>query len=140
MVMGALDLKKALSGNEPETLGDKIFRLVESVAPSILAIAATTAQTRNNPAVAMAKDYVEKNPDFQALKHNPVELKKTIDRMDQTYGWVQVDHILNTMGWPRPADCPRLDQLRDPAPDVPKPDVQDSFVNGAGESEGILEG
>lgn len=124
MVLGALDIKDALSGNNKETLGDKIFRLVESVAPSILAIAATTAQNANaaanNPAVKMAKGYIETNPDFQALKQNPAEMKKVIDNMDRTYGWKQVDHILNTMGWPRPAECPRLDELQDPAPDVPE--------------------
>jgi hypothetical protein len=127
MVLGALDIKDALSGNNRETLGDKIFRLVESVAPSILAIAATTAQNanavRNNPAVQMAKGYIETNPDFKALKNDPVEMKKVIDNMDRTYGWVQVDHILNTMGWPRPADCPRLDELKDPAPDDNSRDV-----------------
>jgi len=126
MVLGALDIKDALSGNNKETLGDKIFRLVESVAPSILSIAATTAQSaqtaKNNPTVQMAKGYIETNPDFQALKHDPAEMKKVIDNMDRTYGWVQVDHILNTMGWPRPADCPRMDEYKEPALDITGPD------------------
>jgi len=129
MIFGALDIKEALSGNGKETLGDKIFRLVESVAPSILTIAATTAQSaqaaQNNPAVKMAKGYIETNPDFQALKTNPGEMKKVIDSMDRTYGWVQVDHILNTMGWPRPADCPRLDELKDAAPDKAPEEAQE---------------
>jgi hypothetical protein len=126
MIFGALDIKEALSGNQKETLGDKIFRLVEGVAPSILSIAATTAQAaqaQNNPMVKMAKGYIETNPDFQALKKDPVEMKKTIDQMDRVYGWVQVDHILNTMGWERPENCPRVDEYKDPAPDDVKEDT-----------------
>ncbi|CAK0779578.1 hypothetical protein CCP2SC5_920007 [Azospirillaceae bacterium] len=129
MVLGALDIKDALSGNNKESLGDKIFRLVESVAPSILSIAATTAQNaasvKNNPAVNMAKNYIETNPDFKALKHDPVEMKKVIDNMDRTYGWIQVDHILTTMGWPRPENSPRLDDDKDPSP-YPSPVPDDT--------------
>jgi len=132
MVLGALDIKDALSGNSKESLGDKIFRLVESVAPSILSIAATTAQSAQaaaaNPMVQMAKGYIEKNPDFQALKKDPVEQKKTIDQMDRVYGWVQTDHILNTMGWQRPENCPRVAEYKDPAPD--DADVSEGISGG----------
>jgi hypothetical protein len=130
MVLGALDIKEALSGNTKESLGDKIFRLVESVAPSILSIAATTAQSAqaaaSNPVVKMAKGYIESNPDFQALKLNPVEMKKTIDQMDRVYGWVQVDHILKTIGWDRPENCPRMPEYKDPAPDGTQADFSEA--------------
>jgi len=122
MILGALDIKEVLSGNSKESLGDKIFRLIESVAPSIMSIAAVSAQqAAKNPMVQMAKGYVESNPDFQALKRDPAEEKKVIDSMDQTYGWRQTDHILQTMGWERPATCPRLPDQKEP----PQEDISD---------------
>jgi hypothetical protein len=117
MIKGAVDVKQLL--NPPaETLGDKIFRVVESVAPQILSIAQQAAQNQaamaRNPMVGMAKDYVNKNPDFQALRGNPVEMKKTIDRMDDFFGWRQTDTIIEVIGIQRPENCPRDPAKKEP--------------------------
>jgi hypothetical protein len=121
MVLGALDIKEALSGNQKEGLADKIFRVIEGVAPQILSIAATTAEARaaqNHPMVKVAKNYVASNPDFVALKNNPAELKKEFEKLDDFFGWRQTDIITQVMGWERPQDCLR-DPVKENAPQLP---------------------
>jgi hypothetical protein len=122
MVLGALDVKEALnSQNQKEGLADKIFRVVESVAPQILSIAATTAQARanqNNPMVKLAKGYINNNPDFEALKHDPNELKVFIGKLDANFGWKSTDAILQVSGWERPDYCPRVPEQENPPPVV----------------------
>jgi hypothetical protein len=126
MIKGAVDVKALLSP-PVETLGDKIFRVVESVAPQILSIAATTAQNaaaaQRNPIVGFAKEYVQRNPDFQALRNNPDEMKKTVDKMDNYFGQRQTDMIMEVIGWERPASCPR-----DPARSEPPVLAEDDQV------------
>jgi len=114
MIFGALDIKQALSGNEKESLGDKIFKLIESVAPSILSIAATTAQAREAASNPMVKSYIDKNPDFQALRRDPVEMAKVVGKLDQFYGQKQTDLILQVAGWGRPIECPHDPDLMEP--------------------------
>jgi hypothetical protein len=136
MIFNMLEVKEALNGDRRETLGDKIFRLVESVAPSILSIAATTAQAQtaqNNPMVKMAKGYIANNPDFQELKNNPAEQKSVIDRLDKFYGQNQVDIILQVAGWERPAECPRKPELAEP----PRTDPEEPIVTG--DNEDVIE-
>jgi len=121
MIFGAIDIKNALQGGEKETLADKIFRVVENVAPQILSIAATAATVqaaKANPVAKMAAGYIASNPDFQALRGNPVEMKVFIEKMDGFFGWKQADTILAVAGWERPADC-----ARDPAKENP-PQIQ----------------
>jgi hypothetical protein len=118
MVLGALDIREALSGQAKEGLADKIFKMVESVAPQILQIAAMSAQARmNNPMVKATKGYVESDPDFQALKKNPDEMRAFCERMDSTFGWEQTDTILTTVGWQRTAESPRDPSQQYPAGD-----------------------
>lgn len=111
MVLGAIDVKEALNGTKSESLSDKIFRMVESVAPQILSIAASAAQAQvsaKNPVVKMTKEYVENNQDFQALKNNPVELRNFYAKMDTFLGWKQTDMLSGVLGWERPSECPRI--------------------------------
>ena len=118
MIFGAIDIKEALQGAPKETLSDKIFRMVETVAPQILAIANTAAQTANakaNPMVGMTKQYIESNPDFQALLHDPVEKQAFIEKMDSFFGWRQTDIILQVAAWDRPATCARRSDQEYPA-------------------------
>ena len=118
MIKGVVDIKEVMSGYGKESLSDKIFRVVEGVAPQILSIAATAAQAqaaKNTIPVKMAKGYIEGDPDFQALKQNPMEMKAFIDKMDSFFGWRQTDVVLAVAEWPRPDNCPR-DPVREHPP------------------------
>jgi hypothetical protein len=116
MVMSAMDIKELM--NPPkETLSDKIFRVVEMVAPQILTIAANAAQTHQpptGPAVDIAKMYVGANPDFAKLKNDPVEMQKFVERLDDRIGWENADVVLGVVEWQRPPNC-----VRDPAKRYP---------------------
>jgi hypothetical protein len=117
MVMSAMDIKEMMNPAK-ETLSDKIFRVVEMVAPQILTIAAqaqATKQPPHGPAVDMAKMYVNANPDFEKLKNDPAEMKKFVDRLDDRIGWENADVVLTVVEWPRPAYCPRDPNKRFPA-------------------------
>jgi hypothetical protein len=130
MIMGALDLKSVLAGNEKETLSDKIFRVVEGVAPQILSIAANAAQAqaaRNTMPVKMAKGYIDNDPDFAALKQNPVEMKAFIEKMDGFFGWRQTDVVLAVADWQRPAECPR-DPMKEHPAAAPSNDTADTMT------------
>ena len=133
MIKGTVNLKELL--NPPaETIGDKIFRVVESVAPQILQIAATTAQNaaamKNSPMAGMAREYVNKDPDFQALRNNPAELKKTVDKMDNYFGQRQADMIMEVIGWQRPDFCPRDPSKQEPPPLTEEGQVTEEVNNG----------
>jgi hypothetical protein len=119
MVMSAMDIKQMMNP-EKETVSDKIFRVVEMVAPQILTIAATAAQNQQpprGPAVDIAKMYVKSNPDFEKLKNDPAEMVKFVQRLDERIGWENADVVLAVVEWGRPQNCPR-----DPAKRYPPQD------------------
>jgi len=140
MIKGAVDVKALLSP-PVETLGDKIFRVVESVAPQILTIATMAAQNqaaaKDSPMAGFARNYVNKDPDFQALRNNPDEMKKTVDRMDNYFGQRQTDMIMEVIGWDRPPLCPRDPSKTEPpelpeeAEEAPRDDSQPCFKSPA---------
>jgi hypothetical protein len=116
MVMSAMDIKEMMNPAK-ETLSDKIFKIVEMVAPQILNIAAAAAQNRQpprGPAVDMAKMYVKADPDFAKLRNDPVEMEKFVRRLDDRIGWENADVVLNVVEWTRPENC-----VREPAKKYP---------------------
>jgi len=116
MLTSAIDMKELLQPNKPDTLADKIFSMLETVGPQLLQVAQMSAQARaRDPRVAMAKQFVNSNPDFQALEDNPESKSNLIRRLDGFYGWRQTDSILQVMGWERPEDCPRQEEQEYPA-------------------------
>lgn len=113
MVTGAMDIKSALSGESKETVVDKIFKLVEGVAPMIVQMASVPRQQRESiPAYQAAKAYVDSDPAFQAAQNDPEILKMLVDRWDYYYGWEQTDGILEVGGLQRPESCPRVESKR----------------------------
>ncbi len=109
MVMSAMDIKEMMNPAK-ETLSDKVFKIVEMVAPQILSIAATAAQRNQPPTglpVDMAKMYVKANPDFDKLKKDPAEMMKFVSRLDDHIGWENADMVLAVVEWERPATCTR---------------------------------
>lgn len=121
MVLGAVDLKNALKGEPKETVADKIFNLIESVAPHVInAATAARAGRPVGPMADMAKGYIAANPDFKTLQNNPEEMKAFITKMDNFYGWRQTDMILEVAGWQRPEFCPRDPVKEHP----PKPEAE----------------
>jgi len=116
MIMSSLDLKSAMEGQK-ETVSDKIFGVIESLAPTILSIASQPrAQQQTNPMVNMAKNYMATNPDFQQLS-DPEVLSEVVTKLDSFYGWQQTDDILRVAGKTRPESCPRKAEQRYPQGD-----------------------
>jgi hypothetical protein len=116
MIMNALDIKQLLNPPQ-ETISDKIFRVVETVAPQILQIAATAAQNHTRPtgiAVDMAKMYVKSDPDCTKLQKNLEEMIKFVNRLDDRIGWENADVVLGVVEWTRPDEC-----VRDPEKRLP---------------------
>lgn len=116
MVMSAMDIKEMMNPAK-ESLSDKIFRVVEMVAPQIITIAAQAAQNHqppSGPAVAMTKMYVKSDPDFEKLKQDPIEMAKFVQRLDDRIGWENADVVLAVVEWERPSIC-----VRDPAKRYP---------------------
>jgi hypothetical protein len=110
MIMGAIDIKEAINGTreEKETIADKIFRMIESIAPLVLTLATKTpAQRAADPMLTMAKPMIEGMPEYEAMKKDPELLAIEIRRLDDHFGWTQTDGILTVMGFERPATCPR---------------------------------
>lgn len=114
MIKGTIDLKDVLSP-EKQSVADRVFDAIDKVSPMILSIVAMNAQQRaNNPVVNMAKNYVEQNPDFQAMKNDAEIQQQVIARLDTFFGWEQADIIIQIMGYQRSDANPRLPQQRYP--------------------------
>jgi len=131
MVLSAMDIKELMNPAK-ETVGDKIFRVVESLLPQIMAVAAAAQQNHQRPQgpiVDMAKSYVQSNPDFEKLKNDSVEMAKFVNRLDDRMGWENADVVLGVVEWTRPPECPRDPGKRHP----PQETAED------GEIENIVE-
>ena len=122
MIASALDVKELLQGKK-ESLADKLFALVENVAPHILSVMAMPKQVAmTDPRMILAKNAVAHSPDFQALKEaqNKGELTKFVKNMDSYFGWEQTDGILMVMSEgtiQRPPECSRLPNQQFPEGD-----------------------
>lgn len=129
MVLGAIDLKEAIQGGPKETVADKIFKVVEGIAPQILAIAANAAQARaaqNNPMVKFAKGYMSTNPDFIAVQNDPHEYAALIKKLDDFFQPHQTDVILQVVGWQRPGAPQTPPQRADISPEA---DIVDAVTD-----------
>lgn len=122
MIKTVVDFKQVMNP-EKESLADKIFSLVESVAPHIAAVVSTPRQMQAvDPRVQIARQFVENSPDFQQLQQpeNHAEMVKFVGRLDEFFGWEQADQVLAVMtagSIERPAECPRMPEQRYPAGD-----------------------
>lgn len=125
MVLSAMDIKEMM--NPPkETVSDKIFRMVESLLPQIMAVAAAAQQTNQRPTgpvVEIAKKYVQSNPDFEKLKNDSAEMAKFVNRLDERMGWENADVVLGVVEWERPQECPR-----DPSKRLPPQEMAEDGV------------
>lgn len=114
MVKGAIDLKEAINGGRESTV-DKVFGMIERVAPMIMMMASMPRAVRDgNPATKAAQAYVQSSPEFQEALHDPGQLAELIGRLDEFYGWRLTDEILSVGGAVRPAEC-----VRDPEKELP---------------------
>lgn len=117
MVRNVVDIKKLADGDK-ESIADKIFSMVEGVAPTILQMAAMSKQQRESDLrVRMARGYMNQDPNFQAMQENPEIASSVVRKLDDRLGADQTDKILEVVEIPRPADCPRP-QDYNPAPSV----------------------
>lgn len=101
MIFSAIDIKKSING-DTESIADRIFNLAQGVLPQILSIAQMSQQQRAmSPQYMLAKSYMERNPDIQAMKENPAIREDVIARFDETFGPEQTNTILQVAGIPR---------------------------------------
>jgi hypothetical protein len=129
MVKNALNVKELFEGQK-EGLADKVFRLIESVAPHILPVLAMgPAQRQFDPRWMIAQQYASNAPEIQQLRDNPLELKKLVQNLDETIGWEQTDQILTLMTkgvLTRPDDCPRRAEQQFPAGTTPQQEEEEN--------------
>jgi hypothetical protein len=119
MLTGIIDIKTELSGMGKPSVGDRIFQLLEGIAPHVVTLLSMPRQQAlNDPRVKLAQTYAAVAPDFQAIKSDPAEQARLVAEMDAYYGWEQTDGILSVMRlFDRPATCPRRPDQRYPADD-----------------------
>jgi hypothetical protein len=102
MVSQTINLKEVLN---PEKKGviDRVFELMESVMPSIVALAAKPKAERiQSPLYQMAANSDEMNQ----IKKDPEMLKEMVKKWDEAHGTEQTDIILGTVGLRRPSAHP----------------------------------
>jgi len=115
MIFGALDIKGALMNHGKESISDKIFNMIQQVAPQILHLAMMSKQSQqNNPAYHAAKGFIDNSPDFQQMAEDPNILRQVIVRCDEAFGWEQTDMILAVSGFERPDNMPRDPEKKKP--------------------------
>lgn len=116
MIKGAIDVKEMIQGQGKETIADRIFGVIESVAPQLLEVAKLSAQQRAmDPRLLLANTYMKADKDFRELERSPMIRSEVIHRMDSVFGWRQTDMVLNAIGLPRNDDCPRKPEEELPA-------------------------
>lgn len=104
MIFSAMDIKSAISGDK-ESVVDKVFKLVEGVAPIIVQMASQPIERREQmPPYQMAQQYVSADPEFQKVKDDPEMLKSFVNRLDDRFGPESTDEILLVGNLKRPAD------------------------------------
>lgn len=105
MIFAAVDIKRELAP-EKEGVIDKIFSLIEGIAPTIIEVAKMNSVQRNaSIPYNMAKAYVSTAPEFKALSNDPEMLSALVTKLDSFYGTEQTDQILQVAGYTRPAQC-----------------------------------
>jgi hypothetical protein len=131
MVLGTVDLKEAISGEPKETIADKIFKVIEAVAPQVVQMASMSAAQRAvDPRVKLAQGYMNMAPEFQAMRNDPGVKKEVIEKLDEHFGWEQTDRILEIAGESRPATIERQAQQRYPYGDPRNQEVTGAGSNG----------
>ena len=99
MITGAVDMKNALNPAQ-ETVVDKVFGLLQSTLPAIMALAGKPkAQRQGDPLVEMVKG----SDDFASLQSNPNMLNSLIKKWEDAHGKEKTDVILETVGLTRPS-------------------------------------
>lgn len=107
MVMNSLDLKKSIEeSNQKETVVDKVFSLIEGVAPVIVQLATMPKQkAQQSPMYGIAQQAVSNSPEIQEVMGNPEYLRQLVNRLDPQLGTRQVDRLLELAGESRPEEC-----------------------------------
>lgn len=125
-IMGAIDIKEALQGKK-ESVADRIFGMIENVAPHVMQLAAMSQQQRQESyQYKMAQTFMRNNPDFKEVEGNPQLLDDIVKRTDSLIGWKQTDLLLEAWGKPRPQSCPRLKEQELPPQDAQEVDQDEA--------------
>jgi len=141
LVMGALDIKGALQDKEDSPL-DKVLTAVGQAAPFLTQLVAMRQSQREAiPMYRQAQQYMQADPNFQAVASDPEQLIEMVQRLDTHYGWEQTDLILQAMQKQRPERCERQEATRYPygdprnQSDYSSPDRQGGGSSSPGDEE-----
>ena len=121
MLKGTIDLKKMVNNLEqPEASPvDRVFEIIEKVAPMIIALMAQgKAQREQSMQYKIAKTYAENSPEIAAIAKDPQALIAFVNRNDEAWGWRVTDAMLEMgkeVGLYRPPQCPHRPELELPA-------------------------
>lgn len=127
MIKGAMDVKEMINGAGKDSVADRIFNLIETVAPQLLAVANLSAHQRAmDPRAAIARTYMQSDKDFQAMRQNPEILAEVVRRMDKVLGWAQTDAVLAAIQMERPESAPRDPALEKPVDE--RTEIQEAQV------------
>ncbi len=98
MITGAVDMKNALNPAQ-ETVVDKVFGLLQSTLPAIMALASKPkAERQADPLVQV----VTGSDEFKGLQNDPEMLNSLIQKWEKAHGAEKTDVILETVGLRRP--------------------------------------
>jgi len=101
-VLSAVNLKEAINPQK-ETIADKIFGVIEGVAPKLLEIAQMPkAQAENRMDYKLAEAYMQRDENFKKMNNDPEILEALVQKLDPQMGWLQTDQILEVAGYARP--------------------------------------
>jgi hypothetical protein len=132
MLNGVIDIKSEISGMGKKSVADRIFELLEGIAPHVAALLSMPRnQAMNDPRVRAAQVYASLSPDIKDIKNDLEEQTRLVNDMDAYYGWENTDGILQIMKlFERPDTCPRRADQR-----YPHDDPRNTIVNASQEAQ-----
>jgi hypothetical protein len=121
MLKGTIDLKRMVNNLEQpqESAVDRVFEIIEKVAPMIVGLMAQSKQQRENSIqFKMAQTFAENSPEIAAIAKDPQALIDFVNRNDEAWGWRVTDAMLEMgkkVGLYRPVQCPHRADLELPS-------------------------
>jgi hypothetical protein len=137
MIFGAIDIKDALRGKEPDSMTDRVLAVIEGVLPQLLTVVSMSqAQRQMDPRFHMARAFVQNDPTFKQVMDDPIKLSEMVSKLDSHYGWEQADGILAVAGKERPSTNPRDPAMKLPANERETEEAEDATEDNGSDDAG----